>query len=146
MSAITVKLAENGQSATAQVVWIIRLVQKLKEVCSVSRRPAFTHPLMAKLSTHMASEHQNRENQACSTWIFPSSVRANATPEPAKVNRLSTYRMPTRMAGPSGKTSRLTMAWMLPHIQRRLCLKYAPHVQGEVSSMYSWNQPQRSPG
>ena len=38
--------------------------------------------------------------------------------------------MPTRMAGPSGSTSRLTMAWMLPHIQRRRCLKYAPQVHG----------------
>src|ERR1700689_2967541 len=142
---MTVKLAENGQRMTAQIVWKIRLPQKFIAVWPVSRRPAFTQPLAAKLSSQMTREHRNSAYQACATWIFPSTSRTSATPEAANVNRLSTYRRLIRMAGPRGSTSRLTMAWMLPHIHRRRCLKYAFQVQGEVSSMYSWNQPQRSP-
>src|SRR5260370_28039957 len=140
-----VKLGENGQRMTAQIVGKIRLPQKARGVWPASRRPAFTQPLAAKLSSQMTREHRNSEYQACPTWIFPSRSRTSATPEPAKVNRLRTYRMPTRMAGPSGSTSRLTTAWMLPHIHRRRCLKYALQVQGDVNSMYWWNQPQRRP-
>src|SRR6266568_6161601 len=121
---------------------MMRLAQYRKLVCAASRRSALTQPLMAKLNIQIVSEHQNSENQTCSMWIFPSRVSTKAAPEPTKVKRLNRYRMLTRIAGPSGRTSRLAIACRLPHIQRRRCLKYAPQVHGEVSSMYSWNQPQ----